>query len=360
MGTKHHSFLRQLPLAAALLATQAPAPAAEVPLVQARAATGGSSLSLEGHLEPVRQATVSAQLGGNVLALLVKAGDRVKAGQPIARIDDRDAQAGVLRVDAGLAQAEAEARNARVNAERTRDLRAQGFVSQAALDTAETQFKAAQAGVQQAQAARSQATLARGFAAVSAPFDGVVLATHLEAGDLASPGRAIATLYAPGGLRATAQVPLSQAETARRATRVEVELPGGTRVAPERKTELSSADPISQTVEWRLDLPASALPGLVPGQVARVHFSGAAAAGAAVNAGTLRLPAAAVLRRGELTAVYLAQGDRFVLRAVRTGPERPEGVDILAGLKAGDAVAANAVAAGLADARPASPAAAGK
>ena len=352
MGIKHRSFLRRLPLAAALLSALTPALAAEVPLVQARAATGGSGLSLEAHLEPLRQATVSAQLGGNVLALLVKAGDRVKAGQPIARIDDRDAQAGVLRGDAGLAQAEAEARNARVNAERTRDLRAQGFVSQAALDTAETQFKAAQAGVQQAQAARSQATLARGFAAVTAPFDGVVLATHLEAGDLASPGRAIATLYAPGGLRATAQVPLSQADTARRATRIEVELPGGTRVAPERKTELSSADPVSQTVEWRLDLPASALPGLVPGQVARVHFSGAAQTGAAANANTLRLPAAAVLRRGELTAVYLAQGDRFVLRAVRTGAERPDGVDIVAGLKAGDAVAANAVAAGLADARP--------
>ena len=352
MGIKHRSFLHRLPLAAALLAPLTAAVAADVPLVQARAAASGTALSLEGHLEPLRQATVSAQLGGNVLALLVKAGDRVKAGQPIARIDDRDAQAGVLRGDAGLAQAEAEARNARVNAERTRDLRAQGFVSQAALDTAETQFKAAQAGVQQAQAARSQATLARGFAAVTAPFEGVVLATHLEAGDLASPGRAIATLYAPGGLRATAQVPLSQAETARRATRIEIELPGGARVTPERKTELSSADPVSQTVEWRLDLPASALPGLVPGQVARVHFSGAAATGAAANANTLRLPAAAVLRRGELTAVYLAQGDRFVLRAVRTGAERPDGVDILAGLKAGDAVAANAVAAGLADARP--------
>ncbi|MEN9627542.1 MAG: hypothetical protein RJA10_769 [Pseudomonadota bacterium] len=357
MGIKLRSFLRRLSLPAALLSACTPALAAELPLVQARTATGGAGLSLEAHLEPLRQATVSAQLGGNVLALLVKAGDRVKAGQTIARIDDRDAQAGVLRGDAGLAQAEAEARNARVNAERTRELRAQGFVSQAALDTAETRLKAAQAGVQQAQAARSQATLARGFATVSAPFDGVVLATHLDAGDLASPGRAIATVYAPGGLRATAQVPLSQAGTARHATRIEVELPGGTRVAPERKTDLSSADPVSQTVEWRLDLPASALPGLMPGQVARVHFSGAATTGAAVNANTLRLPAAAVLRRGELTAVYLAQGDRFVLRAVRTGAERPDGVDILAGLKAGDAVAANAVAAGLADARPATPAA---
>jgi RND family efflux transporter MFP subunit len=327
--------------------------AADVPLVVVQvAAGGGTGLTLEGHLEPVRQATVSAQLSGNVMALLVKAGDRVKAGQVMARIDDRDAQAGLQRTAAGLSQAEAEARNARVAAERTRDLRAQGFVSQAALDTAETQYKASQAGVQQALAAQAQAGLARGFASITAPFEGVVLATHLEAGDLASPGRAIATLYAPGGLRATTQVPLSQADAARRATRIDVELPDGQRVQPVRKAELASADPVTQTVEWRLDLPTSVLPGLVPGQVARVHFSGTAAPAAGAPS-TLRLPAAAVLRRGELNAVYVAQGEGFALRAVRLGAERADGIEVLAGLRAGEKVAADAVAAGLAGAKPA-------
>ncbi len=359
MGTNNRlSSPRVAALALALAAGLSPllaARAAEVPLLELKAvAGGGGGLTLEGHFEPLRQATVSAQLGGNVLSLLVKAGDRVKAGQAIARIDDRDAQAGLQRTAAGLSQAEAEARNARVAAERARDLRAQGFVSQAALDTAETQYKATQAGVQQAQAAQAQAGLARGFASVNAPFDGVVLATHLEAGDLASPGRPIATLYAPGGLRATTQVPLSLADAARRATRIDVELPDGQRVPAARKTELASADPVSQTVEWRLDLPASALPGLMPGQVARVHFSGAAApATAAGTPSTLRLPPAAVLRRGELNAVYVAQGDGFALRAVRLGAERADGVDVLAGLKPGDKVAANAIAAGLAGAKPA-------
>jgi RND family efflux transporter MFP subunit len=357
MGTNNRlSSPRVAALALALAAGLSPllaARAAEVPLLELKAvAGGGGGLTLEGHFEPLRQATVSAQLGGNVLSLLVKAGDRVRAGQAIARIDDRDAQAGLQRTAAGLSQAEAEARNARVAAERARELRAQGFVSQAALDTAETQYKATQAGVQQAQAAQAQAGLARGFASITAPFDGVVLATHLEAGDLASPGRPIATLYAPGGLRATTQVPLSLADAARRATRIDVELPDGQRVPAARRTELASADPVSQTVEWRLDLPVSALPGLVPGQVARVHFSGAAAPAAGVPS-TLRLPVAAILRRGELNAVYVAQGDGFALRAVRLGAERADGIDVLAGLKPGDKVAANAIAAGLAGAKPA-------
>ncbi|ODU09637.1 MAG: efflux transporter periplasmic adaptor subunit [Rubrivivax sp. SCN 71-131] len=339
-------------LAALLAAAAQPVLAAEVALVQPGAAQGGSSLSIEGQIEPLRQATVAAQIGGNVLALLVKAGDSVKAGQAIARIDERDAAAGVLRSDAALAQAEAEAQNARTALERTRELRAQGFVSQAALDTVQTQAKAAQAGVQQAQAARAQATLARSFALVSAPFAGVVLATHLEAGDLASPGRPIVTLYSPGAMRATAQIPLSQAPAARRASRIEIELANGQRVAPAAHTELAGADPVSQTLEWRLDLPAAALPGLLPGQVARVHFLGAAAGPGTAN--TLRLPAQAVLRRGELAAVYVAQGEGFALRAVRLGADRgAQGVEILAGLKPGEKVAAHAVQAGLVGARPA-------
>jgi len=344
-------------LVGALLTGFALAQAAPVPTVTvgAGAATGG--FEIDGSVQALRQATVAAQIGGNVLSLLVKAGDRVKAGQALARIDDRDAAAGLARTDAGVAQADAEWRNARTAAERTRDLRGKGFVSQAALDVAETQLKAAQAGLQQAQGARSQAALARGFAAVTAPFDGVVLATHLDAGDLASPGRAVATLYAPGAMRAVVQVPASRAEVARLAVARQVRLPSGAWVAPVHGTELPVIDAVAQTIEWRLDLPASAL--VQPGQNVAVRFEGATPAAGASKA--LVVPTAAVLRRGELEAVYLAQGTQFVLRAVRLGASRgAAGTEVLAGLKAGDVVAADAVRAGLADAQPAGASAAAR
>ena len=60
-----------------------------------------------------------------------------------------------------------------------------------------------------------------------------------------------------------------------------------------------------------------------------------------------------MLRRGELTAVYVAQGDGFVLRAVRVGPAAAGRVDVLAGLAANERVAIDAVRAGLQGARPA-------
>lgn len=349
MGIKHTSLLW-----AALALAPLAAAAAEVPTLAVQRAGASGAMDIDGSIQPVRQATLAAQIGGNVLQLAVKAGDRIKAGQLIARIDDRDAAAGLLRTDAATAQAQAESANAKVNAERTRDLRAKGFVSQAALDVAETQYKATQAGVAQAQAARSQAALARGFAVVTAPFDGVVQATHLDTGDLATPGRPIATVYAPGALRAVVQIGASLADRARAATKVTVTLPNGQTLVPERRTELATTDPVSQTIEWRLDLPAAAMAGVMPGQMVRVRFEGAAPQAGTTEGAPLRVPAAAVLRRGELDAVYAVQGENFVLRAVRLGANRgAEGIEVLAGLKPGERVAADALKAGLADARPA-------
>jgi RND family efflux transporter MFP subunit len=332
--------------AAWLVCTAAAAQAPAVPTAAVGALATAGALQIDGSLQPVRQSTVAAQVSGNVLQLAVKAGDRVKSGQLLARIDDRDAQAGLARGDAGVAQAEANWRNARLNAERTRDLRAQGFVSQAALDVAETQRDAARAGLQQAQAERSQAALTRGYASVVAPFDAIVQTTQVEVGDLATAGRPLVTLYAPGQMRAVVQLPASQSALARAAQKVEVQLPDGRWVAPATRTDLPIADAVSQTVEWRLDLSPALSAGLLPGQAVRVRFEGAPAA--AGTTARLVVPPAAVLRRGELTAVYVVQGSQFVLKAVRLGADRgAAGVEVVAGLKAGERIALDAVRAGL-------------
>jgi RND family efflux transporter MFP subunit len=320
-----------------------------VPTLVAQPGGDGSALVLDGTVQAVRQSTLAAQVAGNVLTLAVKAGDRVKSGQVIARIDDRDARAGLLRAQAGVAEAQAQWRNAQISTQRTRDLHAQGFISQSALDVADTQSQAAQANLLQTQAAQSQAALAHGFTTVTAPFDAVVLTTLVESGDLATPGRAIATVFAPGALRAVVQVPSSRAALARDARQLQVLLPDGRAVEPTERTVLPSADPVSQTVEWRLGLPGHALTGLLPGQTVQVRFAAAGAGPAA----PIVVPSAAVLRRGELTAVYVVRGDRFVLRAVRTGVDRgASGTEVYAGLQPGERIAVDAVRAGLAEAVP--------
>jgi len=334
-------------------------PRISVPTAAVGTATVGGMLEFDGVLQAVHQATVTSQVGGNVLALLVKVGDKVKRGQPLVRLDDREVRANVAQSDAAVAQAEAQLRNAQQALDRSRELKKDGFVSQAAVDTADNQFKGAQAAHRQAQAARTQATVARGFTSLAAPFDAVVLATHVEAGDLALPGRALLTLYRPGRMRAVVQVPATLAETADAARELQVVLPDGRSVAPTERELLPTADPVSQTIEWRLVLPDST-EALRPGQMVRVVARGAArpaptGAAAATAAAQLSVPAQAVLRRGELTAVYVALPQGFALRAVRTGPVAGDRVEVLAGLSAGERVALDPVRAGLQGAIAANP-----
>ncbi|MBI2745841.1 MAG: efflux RND transporter periplasmic adaptor subunit [Burkholderiales bacterium] len=324
-----------------------------VPTVQIGARAVSTGYEIDGVIEPVKQSVVSAQASGRVVKLLVKMGDRVKAGQLLATIDDQESSVGVQRSAAQVAQSAAELRNARVNFERTRDLRAQGFVSQAALDVAETQYQAAQAGNAQASAGARASALSQGYTRVTAPYDGWVLQTHVEAGDLAVPGKPIVTVYAPLPLRAVVQVPASLADSTRAAREVLVQLGeanGESKwVAPVKRSAMPAADPVSQTVVWRLDLSPQAAQNLLPGQQVRVRFVGG-------QANRTVVPAAAVLRRGELTAVYVATERGFVLRAVRLGADHgAEGVEIVAGLAAGERVALDPVKAGLAGAVAAQP-----
>ena len=317
----------------------------QVPVVAAQIKAVGNGFELDGVVQPVKQSTVSAQVSGRLVSLAVKAGDRVSAGQLLATIDDRETQTGVQSSQAQVAQAQAQWRNAQSNFDRTRDLQRQGFVSSAAMDTADAQLKSASAARDQASAGARQAGLSQGFTRVTAPFEGLVLQTQAEAGDLAAPGKPLLTLYAPLPLRAVVQVPLSRSSLVSASSLVEVQVAAADGaqqwIRPTQVSHVPGADAVAQTIEWRLELPAQSVKGLLPGQQVRVRF-------AAGEKQRLVIPAAAVLRRGELTAVYVAGNKGFVLKAVRLGADHgSQGLEVLAGLQAADQVALDPVRAGL-------------
>lgn len=330
--------------------------AVSVPLHTVAQGSVGAGFELDGVIQPVKQSTVSAQTAGRIVSLQVKAGDSVRAGQLLATIDEREAVVGWQRSQAQLAQAQADLRVAQANVLRNRDLQSKGFVSQAALDVAESQLQGAQAGRDQAQAGVHQAALAQGYSRVLAPYDGRVLDTEAQVGDLAVPGKPLLTVYAPLPLRVVVQVPGSRSQLIGPTDQIELRLPGvaggGNWVQPVARTTLPSADPVAQTVEWRLDLSAQAAQGLVPGQQMAVRF--ASGQSAAASGARLLIPAATVLRRGELNAVYVAGDKGFALRAVRLGADHgARGIEVLAGLKAGERIALDPIKAGLTGAVPA-------
>lgn len=295
----------------------------------------------EGVVEAVRQTTLGAQVAGRIVALDVKAGDTVRAGQVLARIDASTADQAVAASLSQVAEAEANLANARMRHERNVRLLAQKFVSQAAVDQSETEYKAAQAQLAAIKASAGQASAARGFNTIAAPYAGVVGATHVELGDMAQPGRALVTLFDPKELRVTATLPQTALAKVRLADPVTIEIAGRARpLTATRVTVIPVADARAHTTRVRLDLPASE--GLLPGQFARAHFrSGSVRA--------LAVPATALLKRGEVTAVYVIDaGGRPVLRQVRVGEVLADDqVEILAGLASGERIAANPVQAGL-------------
>ena len=299
------------------------------------------TIAAEGVVEAVKQTTVGAQVAGRIVEMTVKAGDTVRAGQVLARIDARTADQAVAASLSQVAEAEANLANARRKHERNRDLLAQKFVSQAAVDQSEAEYKAAQAQLASVKAGAGQAVAAQTFNAITAPYAGVIGATLAELGDMAQPGRALFTVFDPRELRVTATLPQASLPRVKLGDPVRVEIASlGKSVTATKVTVIPLADARTHTTRIRLDLPAAE--GVLPGQFARAFF---------VTGGVraLAVPATALLRRGEVTAVYVVDGEgRAQLRQVRTGESLGDNlVEILSGLAGGERIAQNPVQAGM-------------
>ena len=357
-------------LAAALASFSLPGHA-EVPTVRIESRASVPFVVAEATIEAVQQSTLAAQMPGRILALAVDAGDRVSKGQVLVRIDPAEAAAAVAAAEAGIAQAQTGLANARAEYARARSLVERKFLSQSALDGARTQFEAAEAQLRAARAQREQVATVRGYAEVASPLDGVVAARHIEAGEMAQPGRNLLTIYDPAQMRAVVDLaPQRLAELGSGPLRASVELPASARtIEATAVTVLPAADARTHTVRVRVELPAGTA-DVLPGSFARVHFQGppaAASAGfdvssaasgaspsgtpaAASAAGPIVIPAAAVLRRGELTAVYAADGEGgFTLRQIRLGRTLPgdAAVEVLSGLTGDETLALDPVQAGI-------------
>jgi len=302
--------------------------AQSLPTVTVQAHAVDLSFPAESLVEAVQQATIGAQVAGRVLEVKADAGQSVKKGQLLMRIDAREA-------DEAARAAEAQYVNAKLNYERHKSLKEQKFVSQAAVDKARADYDAAAAN-------RSASNASQSHAAIVSPMNGVVARRLTELGDMATPGKPLFLIYEPGSLRVTASVPQYRLAEMRGVKTARVEFPElGKWVDAVTVTLLPTADASTHVSQVRVTLPA--VPEATPGMFARVHFL-------VGQAQKLTVPAGAVLRRGEVAAVYVQLPDgRLSLRQLRLGDLVGQGeIEVLAGLAAGDKVVTDPVKAGIA------------
>lgn len=334
---KIRPLLKALALALPLTLAGA-AGAADLATAPAQAAALQGQTGFDGVVEAVRQTVIAAQVAGAVMELGVKAGDRVQAGQLLLRIDARAADQTAAASNAQVQAARAALDVATREYERQKQLHQKKYISQAALERAESEFKATSAQVAAQMAQAGAARTQTGLHTVRAPYAGVVAEVPVALGDMAMPGRPLLTLYDPAALRVTASVPQSLAGSVQ-ADAVRVELPGLPTAQQwpraERVQVLPTVDAATHTVQVRAEL-GGGLPGVAPGMFARLWLP---VTGSATAGKTVTVPRSAIVRRAEMTGVYVqGEGGKPLLRQVRLGRFDGERVEVLSGVAPGEQV----------------------
>jgi membrane fusion protein (multidrug efflux system) len=183
---------------AALAAGCSPPPATttaqvpEVSVLRAQSQVLPLTRDLVGRVSAVRSADVRARVSGILMKRLYREGSEVREGDVLFQIDPKPYQAALDAALAGLAQAQATATNAAVNAKRTRDLLPSGLVSRSDVDNNNATERSSQAQVKQAEANVETARINLGYATVTAPISGRSGQQHVTEGALV--GQSDATL----------------------------------------------------------------------------------------------------------------------------------------------------------------------
>jgi RND family efflux transporter MFP subunit len=310
-------------------------------------------------------ATLVSRIFADVNQILVKPGDRVRAGQVLIRLDARDLQAQRARADAGLTAAEQGVKAAQTNRDaalaglalaqathkRVAELRAKNSATPneydqavSGLREAESRAAGAEAGIREAEAAAEAAraglraaTVGASYAEIAAPFDGVVTEKKIEVGNMAMPGVPLMVVEDIHAFRLEVRLDEARVTSLDRTRPVSVVIdslaPNATKPAQLQGViaEVERAvDPGSHAFLVKIDLPQDA--ALQSGMYGRAQFAGSVQQ-------ALVVPESAVVRRGQLTSVFVVGKDnRAHLRLVQVGVTVAGRTRIDAGLEPGESV----------------------
>lgn len=313
-----------------------------------------------GRVAARREASIRAEIAGRVLTLHHRRGERVTAGEPLVTYDTGDlrtrvraAETAVALARAQIAQSEASALVAERNAARARVLSEREAVPRAEAETLAGQAEVAARAVAAARAGELQGSanvqvardaVARGV--VRAPFDAVVVSTHVEEGEVTAPGAPMVVLADTTELHV--DVDFDEADLGRIAVGLATETTldaflgerfSGTvtEIAPAVTQDLRG----NRAVSIRASIPRDAR--------LRVGMSADVDVVVATRDTVLNVPPTAVMGRGTDRAVYLVEGGVVRRRPIDVGITTWEAVEVTRGLRAGDRVVVTLNVEGLAD-----------
>ncbi len=288
-------------------------------------------LRLDGVIEAVQQATVSAQTSGTIMELPFDVNDVVDAGELIVRLEDSEQRSRLNQAEANQLEAESGVQDAAQQFERISSLRERGVATQAEFDQARNALNAARARLVRAEAAVAEAQEQFDYTRIAAPYSGIVTERHVELGETVAPGAPLLSGFSLEALRVVVSIPQQYSQLVRQSRQAEVSLNDGRVLQTGEMTFFPYADPDTHSfvVRMSLDEPEGSL---FPGMLVQVRVPVA-------EREALWIPASSLLRRGELRAVFvLDDNNRPRLRQVRVGVSDQGRLEVLAGLGEGERI----------------------
>ncbi len=288
--------------------------------------------------------SVGTRIPGRIEKFFVDEADRVKVGDPLVQLDDRDYRAALASAKARLEVVRANASLHRIDAERVRKLRAENYASQSELDSAQTQLRVDRAQIAQLEAEVAQAQVNLDYTVLRAPTGGVILAKLKEVGEMAVPGGfagsgELIRLANLDELRA--EVDVSEADLAR------VRLGGKAEVVPDaypdRRYDARVVKLYSQVnrqkgtlkIEVSISNPDEAL---LPDMSVRIHFLGDEEPAMAGGPALVLAPRSAVRSDANGSYAWVVTDGRLRRQALRTGANQGEQAVVFEGLSGGEAL----------------------
>ncbi|MEH8019762.1 efflux RND transporter periplasmic adaptor subunit [Rheinheimera metallidurans] len=309
--------------------------------VNAEQAQINDEIELDGIIEAINRAVVSAQTSGRVLALPYDVGDVVPEGEVIARITDNEQQAALSNAKAQLAEAQARFMEADQQLNRIKDVFERGVVSKAEFDQAKAAQKTAAARVESGKAAINNAEQGLVYTQIRAPYSGILVQRLVDVGATVAPGTPLLEGVSLKDLRVEVDIPEHYIVALRQHNKARIILNNGASITAKSLRIPPSANAATHSFRTLLELPeAEHEQPLFPGTLVKVAF-------AIGNSEQILLPNSAIAKRAEISAVYVFNGaQQLEFRYVRTGKILADDkVVILSGLQHGEQVALDTVAA---------------
>ena len=307
----------------------------EVPVATAHREQIAVAVVASGATAPLRAADLGPQLTAQIAAVMVQEGDQVVAGQPLVRLDVRDASLRAAQAVAGAASAQVQAQQAASEYQRLAPLAQRGTIPTQQVDQLQAQRDALASAARAANAMAAQARRGVTESIVRAPFAGTVSMVMAEVGEVATmmPPTILVRLVDLSQLEVSVRV--HERDLARVAVGdpVEVRFPSLTQTSSGQITFISpEIDPRSRTATVTTRIP-NPLGKIRSGMFAELRIQPTL-----VREGIV-VPRDAVLGSGEQVAVYVVKDNRAERRTVKVAPIDDDRVEVLEGLREGETIA---------------------